>query len=107
MAEVLIIAEIEMAQGREAEALEVLSELCEQTHAKDPGCLLYALHRVTGDDQRLILVEKWRSREDLDAHLATDHVQAKREREDELFAGQAKASFLESTGFGLPAMASL
>jgi quinol monooxygenase YgiN len=107
MAEVVIIAEIELAAGREDEALEVLSELCEQTHLKDDGCLLYGVHRVVGDGTRVVLAEKWRSREDLEVHMDSDHVRAKREREAELFAGKAKATFLEPTGFGEPAKASI
>ncbi|MBS1889219.1 MAG: antibiotic biosynthesis monooxygenase [Actinobacteria bacterium] len=107
VSEIVVVAEMELAPGREDEALGVLSELCEQTHARDDGCLIYAVHRVVDDEQRVFLIEKWRSREDLDRHLGTVHVQAKREREKELFVGKAKASFLESTGFGLPGMAAI
>lgn len=107
MSEVLIIAEIRMVAGREAEALELLAWLCEQTHANDAGCLLYAAHRVADDPTGVFLVEKWRSREDLDQHIASDHVREKRGREADLFVGPAKASFIEPTGFGLAAMASV
>lgn len=99
MAEVVIVAEMALAEGRETEALEVLDELCRATHEED-GCLLYAVHRVTGDDRAVFLLEKWRSREDLDRHLASEHVAAKKAREGELFAGASRASFLEPTGFG-------
>lgn len=107
MAEVVIVAEMALAEGREGEALEVLDELCRATHRDDEGCLLYAVHRVTGDDHAVFLLEKWRSREDLDRHLASPHVAAKRAREDELFAGASRASFLEPTGFGEPGMANV
>jgi quinol monooxygenase YgiN len=101
MAEVVIVAEMALAEGRESEALEALEELCEATHRED-GCLLYAVHRVSGDDRAVFLLEKWRSREDLDRHLASEHVAAKKAREGELFAGASRASFLEPTGFGEP-----
>lgn len=106
MSEVVIIAEAELAAGREEEALAVLADLCEQTHAKDDGCLLYAVHRVVGDERRIILVEKWRSREDLDRHIDSDHVAAKRKREAELFVGATTFSFVEPAGFGIASMAS-
>jgi quinol monooxygenase YgiN len=107
MSEVVIVAEMALAEGREEEALEVLDELCRATHEQDEGCLLYAVHRVTGDDRAVFLLEKWRSREDLDRHLAAPHVAAKRAREAELFAGASRASFLEPTGFGRPEMATV
>ena len=107
MSEIVIIAELQLAAGREAEALELLSRLCDQTHAKDDGCLLYAVHRVAGDPTGVFLVEKWRSRDDLDRHIASDHIREKRAREGDLFAGPAKATFVEPVGFGLPSMASL
>lgn len=107
MDELVIVAEMTLAEGREAEALEVLDELCSTTHREDDGCLLYAVHRVIGDDRTVFLLEKWRSREDLDRHLASAHVAAKKAREGELFAGASRASFLEPTGFGTPSMASI
>lgn len=106
MSEVFIVAEMEFAAGREEEALALLEELCRRTHAEDEGCLLYALHRVKGDDVRAYLVEKWRSRADLEAHATKPHVKAKQAREAELFAGPSKFAFLEPTGFGLGSMAS-
>ena len=106
MAEVVIVAEMALVEGRESEALEVLEELCKATHRED-GCLLYAVHRVTGEDRAVFLLERWRSREDLDRHLATPHVAAKKAREGELFAGASRASFLEPTGFGEPALATV
>jgi len=106
-AEVVIVAEMALAEGRESEALEVLEELCRATHDEDEGCLRYAVHRVTGDDRTVFLLEKWRSREDLDRHLASAHVAAKRAREAELFAGASRASFLEPTGFGRPEQATV
>jgi quinol monooxygenase YgiN len=107
MSEVVIVAEMALAEGREAEALGVLEELCQATHREDEGCLLYAIHRVSGDERAVFLLEKWRSREDLDRHLASPHVAAKRAREDELFAGASRVSFLEPTGFGEPGMATV
>jgi quinol monooxygenase YgiN len=106
MDEVVIVAEMTLAEGREREALEVLDEVCSATHGEE-GCLLYAVHRVTGDERRVFLLEKWRSREDLDRHIASEHVAAKKAREGDLFAGASRVSFLEPTGFGEPAKASI
>lgn len=46
----MLVAELELADGREEAGLAASRELCEQTHAKDDGCLLCALHRIAGED---------------------------------------------------------
>ena len=58
-------------------AEQLLRGLIEPTHA-EAGCLAYALHRGSDDPQRFVLVERWASREDLDAHGVADHMEASR-----------------------------
>ena len=76
MSEVVVVAEIGIAPGKRDEALVALEALCEETHAKDEGCLLYALHLDPADESRVFMVEKWSSAEALGAHGATDHIKA-------------------------------
>ena len=76
MSEVTVIAEIGIAEGKRDEALAALRTLCEETHAKDEGCLLYALQLDPADESRVFMVEKWSSVEALGAHGATDHIKA-------------------------------
>ena len=38
------------------------------------GCIAYNLHRVDGNGDRFVLLEKWRSREALAAHDSTPHM---------------------------------
>ena len=68
MSEVVVAAAFKVKPGREAEAEEVLREVTRETHGEE-GCLLYALHRGLDDPGRFVIVERWRSREDLDAHF--------------------------------------
>lgn len=56
----------------------------EPTH-REEGCILYALHQGVDDSRRLAFVERWESRESLDAHLSSSHVQDVLTRVEELF----------------------
>ena len=77
MSEVAVVAEIGIVPERREEALAALRTLCEETHAKDDGCLLYALQLDPADESRVFMVEKWKaSAEALGAHGATDHIKA-------------------------------
>jgi quinol monooxygenase YgiN len=73
MGEVVVAASFKVRPGREQEAEEALREVARATHEED-GCLLYALHRGVDDPGRFVLLERWRSREDLDAHLQQPYV---------------------------------
>ena len=42
---------------------------------EEEGCVEYKLHAVNDDPGLFYFVEQWRSGEDLDVHLASDHVQ--------------------------------
>ncbi len=84
MSEVVVVGSFTAQPGKEAEGLEAFKALVEPTHAED-GCILYALHQGSDDPARLAFVERWASREALDAHLQSPHVQAILARAEELF----------------------
>lgn len=93
-----VVAEIILAEGSEEANLAAIRTLVEETHANDPGCLLYALHRDTADPNRLVMVEKWESAEALDAHNGRDHIREFGEKAD--LAAAPRVLVLESLGFG-------
>jgi quinol monooxygenase YgiN len=76
MSEVVVVAEIGIAEGKRDEALAGLQTLCEETHAKDEGCRLYALQLDPADESHVFMIEKWDSVEALEKHGATDHIKA-------------------------------
>lgn len=43
---------------------------------KDPGCLGYDLHQSVEDSATFVFIETWESRELLEAHLRTPHLEA-------------------------------
>ena len=85
MAEVVVVGAFTARPGQEQAATEAFEGLLAPTHAED-GCILYSLHRGVDDPARLAFIERWASREALEAHLASDHIAAVLARVEELFA---------------------
>jgi quinol monooxygenase YgiN len=73
MSEVVGVVHVRAAEGKVDAVVAAFTTCVEKTHEEE-GCLTYALHRDAADPHHLVLVERWRSQEDLDAHLATPHV---------------------------------
>jgi quinol monooxygenase YgiN len=61
---VVVVATFHPSPGRTDELVEAITSAIPAVHAED-GCELYALHR--GED-RLVMIEKWASREALATH---------------------------------------
>lgn len=75
MSEVVGVVHARAARGRGPEVLAALETCAVSTH-REEGCIRYAVHRDNADPDHLVLLERWRSQADLDAHLATPHVAA-------------------------------
>jgi quinol monooxygenase YgiN len=88
MPEVVVVGSFKAQPGKEEEALAAFRKLVAPTHAED-GCILYALHRGADDPSRLAFIERWASREELDAHLQSAHVAEVLARAEELFGDSA------------------
>ena len=72
MSEVVVIAQAKAQSGREDEIERALRENADASR-KEAGCVGYSVLR--GDDGTFMTVERWRTREDVDAHMTTAHVQ--------------------------------
>ena len=101
MAEIVVTGAFKINPGKEDEALEAFTALVAPTHA-EKGCILYALHQGVDDRGRLTYIERWESREDLDAHLETDHVKGLLERSDELWGDNGVITVFEAVPAGEP-----
>jgi quinol monooxygenase YgiN len=88
MSEIVVVGSLKARPGQEDALDGALADLVAPTHA-EAGCILYALHRGVDDPARFAFVERWESREHLDAHLGSSHVSALLERADELLAEPA------------------
>jgi quinol monooxygenase YgiN len=106
MPEVVVVATFKAQPGKEEEAVQVFRDLVAPTHAEQ-GCILYALHQGVDDPSRLTFVERWASREDLDAHLKAPHLEAFFPRVEELFGDSADIVVYEAVPAGEPKKGSL
>jgi quinol monooxygenase YgiN len=87
MPEINTVAVITAKPGS-ADAVEAaLRELAVATQAED-ACILYSLQRGLENPDIFVTVEKWASKEGLDAHLASPHVTAVLASAIELLAEQ-------------------
>jgi len=82
--EIVVVGAFTAKPGQEEAAREAFAALVAPTH-DESGCILYALHRGADDPRRLAFIERWASREQLEEHLASDHIKAVLARVDELF----------------------
>ncbi len=106
MPEVVVVGSFRAEPGKEAEAVQAFKALVEPTH-REQGCILYALHQGTDDPRRLSFIERWESRESLDAHLASPHVKQLLTRAEELFGDSGEITVYEPLPAGEPKKGSL
>ena len=80
--------------GKEEELKNALLSLVAPT-LKEKGCLNYDLHQSPEDPTKFLFYENWTSREELDAHLQSDHVKAALQHVKELSAKPLEIGFWE------------
>jgi quinol monooxygenase YgiN len=83
--EVVVVVLFRARPDRVGEAEAAFAEAVPPAHAEE-GCTAFAVHRVAGEPERFVLVERWASREALDQHLTTPHLAAFRERGGDVWA---------------------
>ncbi len=94
---VTLIARILAKPGLQAQVKEVLLSLLGPTRS-EAGCISYTLHQDCDDDTVFMFYENWESKEALDQHLQTPHLQGLVARADELFAAPLDIKFYEIVG---------
>ena len=65
--------------GREADVTGLFSKLTEESR-KEPGCLLYQVHRHKTEPRRFFIYEQYKDDAALEAHRATPHFCSTRRR---------------------------
>jgi quinol monooxygenase YgiN len=87
-AKVTVIAYHRAKPGKEGALRQALLAVCGPTRA-EKGCLNYNLHVSPDDPGLLVFHENWESKDDLDAHLASAHIDAFRKVAPDLLAEPA------------------
>ena len=70
-----VLAHVKAQPGKEPQVRQALLSLIGPSR-KDAGCVNYDLHQAVGNPALFLFHENWASKELLDAHLQTPHVQA-------------------------------
>lgn len=73
LGKVTVIAFHRAQPGKEDALREALLALCGPTRA-EKGCINYDLHVSADDPGLLVFHENWESKDDLDTHLASPHI---------------------------------
>ena len=100
MSEINVVAIFKAKPECADEYLAALTEMAEQTHANDEGCLLYSLQRSTTDPNTFVFIEKWISEAALDAHGAKPHLLDGRAEREAMLAEPGVVIRLRGLGAG-------
>jgi quinol monooxygenase YgiN len=92
-----VLARVRAKTGLEAEVFRMISDLIAPTRAEE-GCINYVLHRSQDDPALFFLYENWRSRKDLDDHLATPYLQNFLGKVPDLLAEPVDLTFWDEIG---------
>jgi quinol monooxygenase YgiN len=71
-----IVATLKVKPGKETEFEGVFRDLQGQVAKNEPGCLLYEVFKSRNQPSTYVVMEKYKSQADLDAHRATPHMAA-------------------------------
>jgi len=82
-----LIARFRVRPGTGPRIEKAFAEASVQT-AREAGVLAYQLHRELDNREAFVVYERWRSLEDLEAHLRTTYIAALREEIDAVMEGE-------------------
>lgn len=102
MSEITVLAFAEAKPGRAEDLEKAFCEAVLATH-NEPGCLKYALQRDAKNKNAFVMIEKWRSQEDLNKHLEAPHIKdALFQKLSDLLATPIRIQVFNSVQKGLP-----
>jgi quinol monooxygenase YgiN len=87
-----VVAKIRAKSGLKDKVKAELLNLISPTR-KESGCINYDLHQSQEDENLFLFYENWISRQDLDDHLKTPHLQAFLGKSEELLAEPIEITF--------------
>ena len=91
---IVVIAVLKAAEGKSDQIIEEFKKLVPKVH-QEPGAIAYVIHRAVDDPTKLMVYEKYESREALQYHGQTDHFKEFNQTTRELFAGRAEITLYE------------
>ena len=94
MSKLTVIATIKAKDGKSSEVRAELLKLIGPTRS-EAGCINYDLHVMQEDPNCFVFYENWKSKEDLDQHLATPYISAFIGKADDLLAEPVDIQLLD------------
>ncbi len=67
---ITLIATLKVKEGKIQEAINALKEIVPKIKASEPGCLEYIPHTIRGDENAIIIYEKYSDKDALKLHSA-------------------------------------
>ncbi|MDD2337473.1 MAG: putative quinol monooxygenase [Geobacteraceae bacterium] len=92
--QVTLIAKITAKPGKEDQVKKELLAVIDPTRS-EAGCISYNLHQDADNNAVFMFYENWSSKEILEQHLQTPHLQGLLAKADELFAEPLEVKFYE------------
>jgi len=83
--------------GREAEAAVLFSKLNDESR-KEPGCVMYQLHRNKTEPRRFFIYEQYKDDAALEAHRASPHFMQYAKKELPKVAERVEGNLYEPLG---------
>jgi quinol monooxygenase YgiN len=103
-AEIVIVAQVWIAEENLEKTLDLLRQDVEYTHENEPGVRRFALHRDTNDPLHFTMIEAFPDEAALEAHRATSFYKDLMAQLDEGgLLDRRERLVLEPVGFGDPA----
>lgn len=72
-----IIAKLPAQEGKGAELAKVMNDLAEQVRANEDGCLQYDIMQVADNEDMVVVIEKYKDQDAVNAHGASDHLKVR------------------------------
>ncbi len=98
---ITVIARSKAKKGCEKKLEAAIRAVVKPTH-EEPGCLKYVLHRSVQDPQSFVVVERWKSQEDLNQHLQTPYILDLFKKLESLVETQPEVHVFEALEEGMP-----
>jgi len=92
--QVTVLAKCKAKPGMEDRVREAVMALVAPTRS-EPGCINYDLHQSAEDPSRFMLYENWKSKKDLDEHLAMPYLKDFLGKADEILAAPVEITLWE------------
>lgn len=78
---IYVLATFRIKPGSLDTLREAVMPMIEATR-NEPGCISYDLNKSVSNSERVVMVERWKSREDLEKHFTAPHMKVWRAASD-------------------------